>query len=460
MPPETEPMNETAPAPPFRRAHRWLALAAVLVEVLSVCSNISYPRQTDFIAYWAAARLALGGMAAAAYDPTKIAAVQASAAHFTTRMPFGYPPPFLLMILPVGLLPYTAAMAAWVSGSLAAFLAAARRLAPGWTWLAIGFPPVLVNVMIGQNGLLTGALVMMTAASLRRSPFAAGLLAGCLVIKPQLALLYPIAFVAGGQWRAFAGATVSAIGLSAAAWACFGTDAYWAMIGASHVFTSALLAGSSGWHKMASPYAALRLVGMGNGVALAVHIVIALAAAATVVAVWRRRHPPAAMAATLVAASMLVSPYLFVYDTAAIVVPFLWLAREGGNRRVLAALWLLPMVSVVQNWGFYPMIGVMPIVSIGLLVLIVCRLYGQTLRRFESPTGDAHRATNATSGDGAITAMTPSPCTKVCQLDSATGWCRGCGRSGQEIGDWFTASDAEKRAILARLPARLRRLDQ
>jgi uncharacterized protein len=56
--------------------------------------------------------------------------------------------------------------------------------------------------------------------------------------------------------------------------------------------------------------------------------------------------------------------------------------------------------------------------------------------------------------------MVPSPCTKVCELDAATGWCRGCGRSAQEIGDWLYAGDAEKRAILARLPARLRRIAQ
>jgi predicted Fe-S protein YdhL (DUF1289 family) len=56
--------------------------------------------------------------------------------------------------------------------------------------------------------------------------------------------------------------------------------------------------------------------------------------------------------------------------------------------------------------------------------------------------------------------MIPSPCTKVCELDADTGWCRGCGRSAEEIGDWFYATDAEKRAILAGLPTRLRRLAQ
>ncbi|WBO22169.1 DUF1289 domain-containing protein [Sphingomonas abietis] len=56
--------------------------------------------------------------------------------------------------------------------------------------------------------------------------------------------------------------------------------------------------------------------------------------------------------------------------------------------------------------------------------------------------------------------MIPSPCTQVCAIDAATGWCRGCGRSLQEIGDWLAADDATQRAIVARLPDRLRRLAQ
>jgi len=56
--------------------------------------------------------------------------------------------------------------------------------------------------------------------------------------------------------------------------------------------------------------------------------------------------------------------------------------------------------------------------------------------------------------------MIPSPCTKVCAIDAATGWCKGCGRTAAEIGDWLAATDAGKRAILARLPARMRRLAQ
>lgn len=49
-----------------------------------------------------------------------------------------------------------------------------------------------------------------------------------------------------------------------------------------------------------------------------------------------------------------------------------------------------------------------------------------------------------------------SPCTKVCVLDAATGLCGGCGRTRDEIAAWGALSDAQRRAIMAGLEARMR----
>ncbi|MTJ80358.1 MAG: DUF1289 domain-containing protein [Telmatospirillum sp.] len=48
-----------------------------------------------------------------------------------------------------------------------------------------------------------------------------------------------------------------------------------------------------------------------------------------------------------------------------------------------------------------------------------------------------------------------SPCVGLCKIDDASGYCRGCGRTIAEITAWKTATDPEKDAILARLPARM-----
>ncbi|HEX8447586.1 MAG TPA: DUF1289 domain-containing protein [Sphingomonas sp.] len=46
----------------------------------------------------------------------------------------------------------------------------------------------------------------------------------------------------------------------------------------------------------------------------------------------------------------------------------------------------------------------------------------------------------------------PSPCTGICRIEGDT--CAGCLRTLAEIAQWPTATDAEKRAILARLAER------
>jgi predicted Fe-S protein YdhL (DUF1289 family) len=47
-----------------------------------------------------------------------------------------------------------------------------------------------------------------------------------------------------------------------------------------------------------------------------------------------------------------------------------------------------------------------------------------------------------------------SPCINVCRMNDASGHCEGCRRSLDEIACWSTYTPAEKRAVLALLPAR------
>ncbi|MEI6352239.1 MAG: DUF1289 domain-containing protein [Verrucomicrobiota bacterium] len=44
-----------------------------------------------------------------------------------------------------------------------------------------------------------------------------------------------------------------------------------------------------------------------------------------------------------------------------------------------------------------------------------------------------------------------SPCTYDCVIDNASGRCRGCHRSLQEITAWFSLTPAQKLAILRRI---------
>lgn len=56
-----------------------------------------------------------------------------------------------------------------------------------------------------------------------------------------------------------------------------------------------------------------------------------------------------------------------------------------------------------------------------------------------------------------ITGDAASPCTGVCAIDAASGYCTGCARTLDEIAAWGTLPAPARRAILAALPARMPR---
>src|SRR4029077_14185637 len=74
----------------------------------------------------------------------------------------------------------------------------------------LAFPPVLWTLGLGQNALLTAGLFGAAALLLDRRPALAGLFFGALCYKPHFGLLVPVALAAGGHWRAFAAAFLSA----------------------------------------------------------------------------------------------------------------------------------------------------------------------------------------------------------------------------------------------------------
>jgi predicted Fe-S protein YdhL (DUF1289 family) len=60
----------------------------------------------------------------------------------------------------------------------------------------------------------------------------------------------------------------------------------------------------------------------------------------------------------------------------------------------------------------------------------------------------------AATSPAALEEGVPSPCIEVCRMSRDSGYCVGCLRSIGEIAGWSQYSDSQKRAVLARLPAR------
>lgn len=49
-----------------------------------------------------------------------------------------------------------------------------------------------------------------------------------------------------------------------------------------------------------------------------------------------------------------------------------------------------------------------------------------------------------------------TPCIRVCFLDPASGLCEGCGRTGDEIAEWYRLSEEDRLRIMAGLEHRMR----
>lgn len=48
-----------------------------------------------------------------------------------------------------------------------------------------------------------------------------------------------------------------------------------------------------------------------------------------------------------------------------------------------------------------------------------------------------------------------TPCIRICMMDPRTNLCFGCGRTLPEIARWSQMDDAERRSLMAELPARM-----
>jgi alpha-1,2-mannosyltransferase len=250
------------------------------------------PLATDFSSFWSAAKLALAGVPGSAWDPAAHAAFQR--AHFSPEAGFAggyyaffYPPPFLLICLPLGLLPYGAALAVWLLVTGAAYVVAIRGLLPRhWPWalIALGFPGLLLNAEHGQNGALSAALFGMAALWLNRRPGLAGICLGALCFKPQLVVP---ALVLAGRWRALVWVAGRAWAMCAGSLVVFGVAAWEGFVADSHLAGTTLEAGLVSFGKMASVFAGVRLLGGGVVAAWAVQAVVASVAVGAVAMVAR-----------------------------------------------------------------------------------------------------------------------------------------------------------------------------
>jgi len=380
-----------------------LALACLSILTLLVTSHGTLdawgrPLGTDFSDVWTAGRMALDGRAPEAWNWAAHYQVQ-QAVHHDPNVPFygwHYPPPFLLLASLLALLPYLAALFVWQAASFWGALKVCRAILPGRTALlaAVGAPVVLICATHGQNGFLTAALLGGGLLLLDRRPLIAGLLFGCLIYKPQFALIVPLLLLAGGHMRAIAGACLSAAALVGATLAIWGWPVWQAFLESLPLTRRIVIEqGETGWHKIQSAFSMVRMWGGSVPLAYAVQAAATVAAMGAVLWLTRAARPNLRNAAVC-AAVLLSTPYVLDYDLVVLGLGAAFLAADGIERgflpwekSLLALVWLAPLAArPLAQATFFPL-GQLAIVA--LLALAVRRslaLDGRSLPFRASPS--------------------------------------------------------------------------
>jgi arabinofuranan 3-O-arabinosyltransferase len=302
---------------------------------------------TDFVNVWAAGKLALDGHPAQAWDWNvhKQVQVEMLGYDYVGDYAWHYPPPFLFIAMLLAHFSYAWGLVGWAVSSFAPYVAMMRGVVGGRLgWIAgAAFPVVLANAMAGQNGFLTTALLGGTLVLLPARPILSGICLGLLSYKPQYGLLFPLALIAASQWRTFWSAAVTAVGLALVSWIAFGTESWQAFFHWMPMFSQAFFTeGRATFYKLQSVFGLVRTLGGSEQLAWTLQWIMSGSVLAGVVMLWRSGADYALKAAALAAGTLLLTPYLFLYDMMVLAIPVGFLLRiglaQGFRRGELAAL--------------------------------------------------------------------------------------------------------------------------
>ena len=343
------------------------------------------PVDMDYLSFHAASALAQAGEPAAVWNRDLHAAMQTALQGQPGRYyAFFYPPMYLLILLPLALLPPIAGLFAWVSATGAAAWAALR----GWdgfdrptlVLLAVLSPAAVLNLLHGQNGFLTTALLAAAGLWMDRRPGLAGAALASLAFKPQLGLLVLPVLIATRRWAVLGWAALVGAGWVAATLLVFGPVVWTGFLARLPDAWVAIANGTMLMWKLQSVLAMGVTLCLPHGVAAALQGAVTVGVIALSAWMLRRRPGGRAEAATIAAGAPLVTPFVLSYDLVILLIPTAWLlaeAKRAGFRpwekTGIALAWLVPLLSFVT--GTTVGLSVAPPAA-GVLLALVLRRVG------------------------------------------------------------------------------------
>jgi hypothetical protein len=289
------------------------------------------------------------------------------------RLQYFYGPQVAIPFLPFVRLSFLHQAELWVAFSLLTYFgcvylvwrkcAALRPYAGIVALCALAYPPLFHFFVRGQ--ISSVMLVCFAAAYLalqNHHDWFAGLVLGFLFVKPQFLVAIPLVLVVGKAWRALTGVIISAIAQLAFTYFYFGRAvmrSYVMMLlhSASQPSSTELTLSPIQMHSLRSFWA---LLIPSTVIVWGLYLVSSLAVIGIAGLIWKSASPLAIRFSSLVLASVLVNPHLYIYDLLALAPVFLLLAdwilsnsHHDAAPAISASLYLsftLPIVGPVSRW--------------------------------------------------------------------------------------------------------------
>jgi hypothetical protein len=354
----------------------WIAVTTFLPQ---------YAVRNDLRLAYGAALVGIRDGYARLYDLAAQATAIESLGQGFNPQPFISPPPLAWLVTPLLVLPFTAALIVWTLLLL---------LALGWAWyllappgrfakaahlaLWLGLFPVAFGVMVGQPGPLIAAVVATCWWLIRHErPVLAGLVLSLVIIKPQLALLVPIALLVSGHAKTFGAWLAASLVIGLVALALLGPE------GVARYRDVLAQTQSPAWD-ITRRYSISGPLGLGP-LLTAAQVLVAML---TLLVAWRHRHrgPEVSIAAGIVG-SLLFTPYLGFQD-------FLMLVVAG---------WMLLRTDITP-WQVGLMVAGYVLLQLALVVMAIPILLAEALLLVSllsapaQPPGDLRRVHGVVRG--------------------------------------------------------------
>src|SRR6266851_416778 len=304
----------------------------------------------DFHTYAAAANVGLHNGWSKVYEQAIVATAQRDLVPWYPSQPFLSPPPVAWLVAPLHALPYSVAFDIWAALLLAAFV-----FGLAWSTTYTGFARMLAvgaalvpwwvahAVMVGQVVPLVAVSILVAWRLLREDrDIAAGLVLAMVMLKPNTAILAPLALMVTGRLRAFTTWVVAAALIVALSLITLGPDGF-----------SAYAAGLSHPPPGANHLTLQGTFGLAGVVAIVARL--AIVAGALVTAYRYRSHPGLALAIGALA-SLLVAPCLHASDLCVFVTVgwIIWHELPAPVPRAVIVATLLMSTSLDVMMGMGP----------------------------------------------------------------------------------------------------------